>query len=106
MEPVIPGAPVPGEILEIGRAASPQFGGNRGIVLRVIAVSDQPTYHGWAWITGYVLDRAGLATDRREVYVNLAGLRVLRRAETTTAPRRTPGTRIPSPRHPDRNPTR
>ncbi|ROO62035.1 hypothetical protein EDC02_3999 [Micromonospora sp. Llam0] len=65
----------PGTVLLIDGRASVQFGGDRALVLRVISVSERPTYHGWAWVTGYVLDGAGQALDRREVFVQVAGLR-------------------------------
>ncbi|MEQ4300533.1 hypothetical protein ABNF97_03920 [Plantactinospora sp. B6F1] len=68
--------PKPGEVLLLDRQASVQFAGDRTLVLRVINVSERPTYHGWCWLTGYALDRDGQATDRREVFVQLAGLRV------------------------------
>lgn len=65
----------PGAVLLIDGRASVQFAGDRALVLRVISVSERPTYHGWAWLTGYVLDGAGQALDRREVFVQVAGLR-------------------------------
>jgi hypothetical protein len=67
--------PEPGDVLLVGAAASVQFGGDRALVLRVISVSRKPTYHGWCWLTGYVLDRRGQAVDKREIFVQLAGLR-------------------------------
>lgn len=66
--------PRSGDVLRIGGQASVQFRGDRALVLRVTAVSDQPTYDGWVWLTGYVLNQQGEATDRREVFVQLAGL--------------------------------
>ncbi|MCZ7377309.1 hypothetical protein O3438_20605 [Micromonospora sp. WMMC250] len=54
-----------------------QFSGNRSLIFRVIKVCDRPTYEGWIWLTGYSLDRAGKAVDRREVFVQRAGLRVI-----------------------------
>ncbi|MET8119918.1 hypothetical protein [Micromonospora sp. NPDC005189] len=65
--------PSPGDLLVIDRA-SVQFAGDRALTFRVVSVSDQPTYEGWIWLTGYVLNRRGNATARREVYVRLAGL--------------------------------
>ncbi|WP_243707786.1 hypothetical protein [Micromonospora sp. KC606] len=47
------------------------------MIFRVIKVCDQPSYHGWVWLTGYVLDRTGKAVDRREIYVQSAGLRLI-----------------------------
>ncbi|MFY1700153.1 hypothetical protein ACN28G_29690 [Micromonospora sp. WMMA1923] len=68
---------MPGDLVFLGRRASVQFGGDRGLWLRVMSVCDKPTYHGWVWLTGYVIDRAtGEATGRREVFVQLAGLHV------------------------------
>lgn len=67
--------PRPGEILVVGAEASVQFAGDRAIVLRVVSVCRKPTYHGWCWLTGYVLNRRGEAVDRREVFVRTAGLR-------------------------------
>ncbi|MEV4770561.1 hypothetical protein [Micromonospora humida] len=67
--------PRPGDLLIVDRAASVQFTGERALRLRVVSVSDRPTYDGWVWLTGYVLDRRGEATAKREVFVRLAGLR-------------------------------
>ncbi|MFC4147443.1 hypothetical protein ACFO0M_14400 [Micromonospora mangrovi] len=67
--------PAPGDLLRIDGRASVQFAGDRALTFRVVAVSDRPTYAGWAWLTGYVLNRAGNATVRREIYVQLVGLR-------------------------------
>ncbi|MBM0256307.1 hypothetical protein [Micromonospora sp. 4G55] len=67
--------PSPGDLLIIDSRASVQFAGDRALTLRVVSVSDQPTYHGWIWLTGYVLNRRGEATAKREVYVQFGGLR-------------------------------
>jgi hypothetical protein len=67
--------PQPGDVLVVDHQASVQFSGRRQLVLRVISVSQRPTYQGWAWLTGYVLDRSDNAVGRREVFVRLAGLR-------------------------------
>ncbi|MFJ6196542.1 hypothetical protein [Micromonospora sp. NPDC092111] len=67
--------PEPGDVLYVNRDASVQFSGDRALIFRVIKVSDQPTYHGWVWLTGYVLDQTGNALDRREIYVRKTGLR-------------------------------
>ncbi|MEU1606093.1 hypothetical protein [Micromonospora matsumotoense] len=67
--------PRPGDLLIVDRAASVQFAGERALRLRVVSVCDRPTYDGWIWLTGYVLDRHDRATARREVFVQLAGLR-------------------------------
>ncbi|MFB9233997.1 hypothetical protein ACFFWC_00350 [Plantactinospora siamensis] len=67
--------PAPGECVLIDAAASVQFAGDRALVFRVVSIGCTPTYHGWAWITGYVLDDRGMAREKREVYVYLPGLR-------------------------------
>jgi len=70
----------PGDLLLIGAACSVQFSGDRELRLRLVSVDARPTYHGWVWLTGYVLDAKGLAVDKRELYVRRAGLRVLHSA--------------------------
>ncbi|MGI5213292.1 hypothetical protein [Plantactinospora sp. CA-290183] len=59
----------------ISREASVQFAGQPRFVFRVISVSRKPTYHGWVWLSGYQLDRQGNAVTKREIFVQLAGLR-------------------------------
>ncbi|SCL57737.1 hypothetical protein GA0070606_2821 [Micromonospora citrea] len=83
--------PKPGDVVHVGARASVQFGGDRALVFRVIKVCDKPTYHGWVWLTGYVLDRTGKAVDRREIYVQHEGLRLI--GPTAAADAR----RIPTP---------
>ncbi|MFI6230830.1 hypothetical protein ACIBCR_26375 [Micromonospora echinospora] len=66
---------IPGHLLRIDGCASVQFGEGRALTLRVVAVRhDRPTFDGWIWLTGYVLDAAGLATAKRELFVQPAGL--------------------------------
>ncbi len=67
--------PEPGDLLRIDGDASVQFAGHRALTFRVVSVCDRPTYHGWIWLTGYVINRRGTATAKREIYVQLAGLR-------------------------------
>lgn len=86
-----PQPPRPGDVLRVGRAASVQFDGDRAVVFRVISVDCVDAYTGWAWLTGYVLGRSGVAVDRREIFVHLAGLR---------RPRPESGPRVPPPRRP------
>ncbi|MEH1094273.1 hypothetical protein [Micromonospora sp. CPCC 205739] len=74
--------PSPGDLLIIDGRASVQFAGERALMLNVVSVCDRPTYAGWVWLTGYVINRAGRATAKREVYVQFAGLR---RASTLNA---------------------
>lgn len=67
--------PSPGDLLVIDGRASVQFAGDRALTFRVVSVCDRPTYEGWVWVTGYVLNRRGNATAKREIFVQLAGLR-------------------------------
>lgn len=82
--------PQTGDLLRIDGRASVQFAGNRSLTFRVVSVCDRPTYAGWVWLTGYVINRRGQATAKREVYVQLAGLRP---ATGTPAPSRSRWTR-------------
>lgn len=68
--------PRPGDVVLIGRECSVQFAGDRRLILRVVSVDPRPTYDGWIWLTGYVLNKRGEATAKREVFVMKAGLRV------------------------------
>ncbi|MGW0217038.1 hypothetical protein ACWDXH_21875 [Micromonospora chokoriensis] len=88
----------PGDLLLIGEACSVQFADDRALRLRLVSVDPRPTYQGWVWLTGYVLNDKGLAVDKREVFVQQAGLRVLPAAPALTpAPRtRAPGS-APAP---------
>jgi hypothetical protein len=79
-----PVVPKPGEVLKVDGRASVQFGGDRRLVLRVTSVSDKPTYDGWAWITGCVLNRRGEAVERRELFVQLDGLQLAEVPPPTT----------------------
>ncbi|WBB52582.1 hypothetical protein [Verrucosispora sp. WMMD573] len=67
--------PTPGDLLRIDGRASVQFAGGRALTLRVVSVSERHAYDGWIWLTGYVIDGRGNAIAKREVYVQLAGLR-------------------------------
>nr|MDT0662596.1 hypothetical protein [Micromonospora sp. DSM 115978] len=69
--------PKPGDVLLVDGRASVQFAGDRALRLRVISVCGRPTYRGWCWVTGYCLDAAGNACERREVFVRVAGLQKL-----------------------------
>ncbi|MEO3925939.1 hypothetical protein ABGB07_19020 [Micromonosporaceae bacterium B7E4] len=71
--------PRPGMVVQVGAAASVQFGGRRALLFRVTRVAERPTYPGWCWLTGYTLDEYGEAVQRREIYVQFAGLRPVRR---------------------------
>ncbi|MFR9777800.1 hypothetical protein ACL02O_17320 [Micromonospora sp. MS34] len=67
--------PQPGDLLRVDGRASVQFAGDRALTFRVVSVGPELTYTGWSWLTGYVLDRRGQAIGRREIFVQLAGLR-------------------------------
>jgi hypothetical protein len=67
--------PHPGDVLVVDHEASVQFSGQCRLLLRVISVSARPTYQGWGWVSGYLLDGSGVATGRREIFVRLEGLR-------------------------------
>ncbi|GAB2952217.1 hypothetical protein GCM10027280_45770 [Micromonospora polyrhachis] len=77
----------PGALIKIDRRASAQFAGQPGFTFRVISVCDKPTYRGWAWITGYVLDQHGQATEKREIFVRLAGLHLIPSADCSATSR-------------------
>lgn len=83
--------PSPGDLLAVDGRASVQFAGDRALTFRVVSVSDQPTYAGWIWLTGYVLNRRGEATAKREIYVQVAGLTPA--PPPDTLPRRAPRSR-------------
>nr|MDT0658972.1 hypothetical protein [Micromonospora sp. DSM 115978] len=67
--------PKVGDVLWIDGRASVQFAGNRSLILRVTVVEDRPSYRGWVWLHGYVLNRFGEAVELREVFVEVSGLR-------------------------------
>ncbi|RKR92226.1 hypothetical protein BDK92_6662 [Micromonospora pisi] len=67
--------PRPGDVLVIDERASVQFAGDRALIVRLITRAREPTCDGWIWLTGYVLDQRGRATEKRELYVQVAGLR-------------------------------
>ncbi|HEX8346251.1 MAG TPA: hypothetical protein VF657_16150 [Actinoplanes sp.] len=66
--------PRPGDVLKLTAQASVQFIGSGALTMRVISIDSRTTYVGWAWLTGYVLDTHGNAVERREVFVQEAGL--------------------------------
>lgn len=70
--------PQPGDVLAIGVDASVQFGGDRSILFRVAHPPDTytSTPDGWVWLHGYQVDKyGGFAVEKREVFVQVAGLR-------------------------------
>lgn len=70
--------PSTGDLIKLTATASVQFGGSCAIALRVIRVDRRPTYAGWVWLIGYSVDDQGNAIERREVFVQIAGLIYLR----------------------------
>ncbi|MFY1617321.1 hypothetical protein [Micromonospora sp. WMMD736] len=64
-----------GDVVLIGPECSVQFGGDRALRVRLVSIGASDPYHGWVWLTGYVLDAKGMATDKREVYVRSAGIK-------------------------------
>lgn len=82
--------PQAGDILHVTREASVQF--LRPMMFRVIRVHDWPTYEGWVWLDGYQLNAAGDAVERRSIFVQRAGLRIVpdnsAAARARTAPAR------------------
>lgn len=92
--------PQVGQVLDVGPDASVQFSGACRLLFRVIRVMEKETsqtYDGWAWIEGYQLDRAGIAVERREIFVQLAGLRLVPERPRTPA-YRAPNKRVPRQR--------
>ncbi|MFI6762461.1 hypothetical protein ACIBF5_25330 [Micromonospora sp. NPDC050417] len=69
--------PEAGDLLRIDARASVQFIGAPPLIFRVISVSEKATYDGWAWITGYVLNAKGEAVEKRELFVQPAGLQLI-----------------------------
>ncbi|WP_262011805.1 hypothetical protein [Micromonospora sp. Mcm103] len=67
--------PQTGDLLRVDGRASVQFGGDRALTFRVVSIGAEVTHMGWIWLTGYVLNRRGTATAKRDIFVQLAGLR-------------------------------
>lgn len=84
--------PRAGDVLRIDERASVQYRGDRALTFRVTSVPEWDTYAGWIWLAGYVLNERGTATERREVFVQLAGLRRLAPPRRPGVPARTPAT--------------
>ena len=68
-------SPRAGDIVHITREASVQF--LKPMMFRVIRVHDWPTYDGWMWLDGYQLNSAGDAVERRSIFVQQAGLKMM-----------------------------
>ncbi|WP_435585832.1 hypothetical protein [Micromonospora aurantiaca (nom. illeg.)] len=96
-----------GTVLRIGRAAGVQYSDDRALTIRVVAVDPRPTYQGSAWVTGYVLNRRGDATAKRELYIDVtAGVEVLSTpaARPASGQPRPQATRVPPRRAPTNPP--
>lgn len=79
--------PCAGEILHVTKAASVQF--SAPLLFRVIRAKVYGhTPEGWIWLDGYELSNRGDAIERREIFVQLAGLRPLQQ--------RKPAKRVPA----------
>ena len=90
--------PRPGDVFLVGRAASVQFDGDRGLRVRVASVDLKPTYDGWVWLVVYVLGPDNQAFARRDIYVRVAGLRLVEAAPSRPSlPRNEGPGRTPSP---------
>ncbi|TWG14015.1 hypothetical protein FHX34_104308 [Actinoplanes teichomyceticus] len=61
-------------MVKLTAAASVQFGDDRATLFRIIRVDPRTTYVGWVWLIGYTVDARGQAIERREVFVQIAGL--------------------------------
>ena len=79
--------PQSGDVLVVGKAASVQF--THPILFRVIRVLDIETYEGCRWLEGYELNNAGDAVERRQIFVQVAGLRMAQPTQPVV-PRRRP----------------
>jgi hypothetical protein len=70
----VEGVPFPGDVLRIDGRASVQFQGDRAMTFQVIRVDRRPTYDGWLWLEGYVLNNRRRAVQRRRIFVRQSGL--------------------------------
>lgn len=69
--------PRSGDVVRLGRNASPQFQ-REPLLMRMVRVLDWTTNdETWVWLDGYQLDASGDATERRQVYVSIAGIEVI-----------------------------
>jgi hypothetical protein len=93
-----------GHTVHIGADCGVQFASGRDLTLRVTVTEDSKSWDGIAWITGYVLNHAGQAIERREVYVIVAGLTILATpappAPPVPRPARNSRPMVPRPRTP------
>lgn len=76
--------PNPGDTIHITKEAGPAV---HPMLARVIRVSDRQCWEGWAEYEVAELHTGGVAGAPRMAYVNLAGVRVVRTAETAAQTR-------------------
>lgn len=70
--------PRPGDLVRVAAAASVQFAGERAIWFRVIKLPGWDTYHGRIWLDGYELGEKWEAIERRTIFVQAVGLRIVK----------------------------
>lgn len=88
--------PRSGDIVWVDKNASVQFVAHP-ILFRVIRVLDEETrntYTGWAWLDGYQLGPTGDAVERREIFIQPAGLRLMPHNTGPVIPRPRPASDI------------
>lgn len=68
--------PRAGDTVKVAGPASVQFAA-RPLLFRVIRVLDWETYQGWVWLEGYELSEALVAVERRNIFVQPAGLELV-----------------------------
>ncbi|MEV1058757.1 hypothetical protein AB0I92_16000 [Micromonospora chalcea] len=78
--PLVAVRPQPGDLLRVDGRASVQFGGDRALTFRVVSVGPEMPHTDWIWLTGYVLNRRGTATVKREIFVQTTFLRRIAQA--------------------------
>ncbi len=68
-------APVAGEVIVLGRAATPQL--TQAFMFRVVGTREGGQEEGWLYVDGFPLNRLGYPEKQREIYVWVAGIRRL-----------------------------
>jgi hypothetical protein len=70
----------------------------RGLLIRVVFTeTSYSTPAGTVWLTGYVLDQHGDAVERREMYLDLSHLTLIRETRRPTGARPAPVVRNQGP---------
>lgn len=83
--------PETGSVVLVDADCSVQFTGPRALRVRVMSVDDRTNYPGWVWLTGYVLGPTGQAVDKRQLYVQAAGLKLITPPTATVVAPSRPG---------------